>query len=508
MKKRVLALALALCLLLSMPAFALGSSDFNNGKLSGVALLGDGSMLVTDIYNKVVWRVASGRVSSFAGVIPVPDMSGEPKGVFRNGAADQAYFMEPWDVAPFLNGCAVTDTAANMVRYIENGRVMTLAGSQKAGNTDGKAQDALFNRPTGLALDNEGNLYVADTGNGAIRRIDKSGAVSTVARELAEPTGICWYNGALYVAETGRCRICRVSGGSVSVVAGVSVPAEDEGEFYGGYADAPLASARFDHPQGVAVDANGTLYVADTGNSAVRMIRDGRVFTLLRGNGRSISPASPRGVLVRGETLYVTDAFAGTLTELPLTEKMYADVAPDAWYAETVRLAVRSGIAAGTDAGFEPNAPMDRAMFVEMLSRVHLLVDGTTIIDGDAAFADVADDASYAAAVRWAADNEIVLGNDDGTFAPNRGISRQELAALLYRYAKQQGLTDLVGGYADVEKFSDSGDISSWAIDAMRWACTKHILNGDDAGRLNPRGQATRAHALTMLLNFMNAYGL
>ena len=292
------------------------------------------------------------------------------------------------------------------------------------------------------------------------------------------------------------------------MVAGVSVPAEDEGEFYGGYADAPLASARFDHPQGVAVDANGTLYVADTGNSAVRMIRDGRVFTLLRGNGRSISPASPRGVLVRGETLYVTDAFAGTLTELPLTEKMYADVAPDAWYAETVRLAVRSGIAAGTDAGFEPNAPMDRAMFVEMLSRVHLLVDGTTIIDGDAAFADVADDASYAAAVRWAADNEIVLGNDDGTFAPNRGISRQELAALLYRYAKQQGLTDLVGGYADVEKFSDSGDISSWAIDAMRWACTKHILNGDDAGRLNPRGQATRAHALTMLLNFMNAYGL
>jgi sugar lactone lactonase YvrE len=508
MKKRVLALVLTLCLALSLPVLALESKDFEGGKLSGITLQSDGSMLVTDVYNKVIWRVAEGKVSRYAGVIPVEDLTGEPSGVFRNGAVDQAYFMEPWDIVPFLKGYAVSDTAANTIRYIENGRVMTLTGSQKAGNADGKADSATFDRPTGLALDDGGDLYVSDTGNGAIRRIGKDGTVSTVARNLNAPTGICWYDGALYVVETGRSRICRVTdGGSVTVLAGVSVEAEDEGEYYGGYADAPLGSAKFDHPQGIAVDAAGTFYIADTGNSAVRMIRDGRVYTILRNNGNSISPASPRGLLVSGGVLYVADAFSGSLTQLSLAEKTFSDVASDAWYADTVRFAVRSGLADGADSRFVPDALMDRSMFVEMLARVHRLVDGTVIIDGDATFSDVPDTASFAAAVRWAADNEIVLG-DNGVFAANRGISRQELAAVLYRYAKLQGLTDLVGDYADLDKFSDAGEVGDWAIDAMRWACTKHILNGDGAGHLNPRDQATRAQALTMLLNFVKAYGL
>jgi hypothetical protein len=454
----------------------------------------------------VIWRVADGKASRFAGVIPVAGITGEPGGVYRNGAVDEAYFMEPWGIAPFLEGYAVTD--GDMIRYIANGRVMTLAGSDKAGNKDGSAKEATFDHPTGIAAAPDGSLYVADTGNGTIRHITKSGEVTTITRNLNAPTGVCWYEGVLYVAETGRCRILKVTtGGGVHVIAGVSTPAEDNGEFYGGYVDAAPDKAKFDHPQGVAVGSDGTIYVADTGNRAVRAIGDKRVYTVLRSTTSAITPASPRGLLVSGETLYLADAFAGTLTDLSIAQKRYSDVAANAWYADGVNTATRYGIVSGLGDTFQPDKLMDRAMFVSMLSHMHQLADGTVIIDGDATFKDVAADAPYAAAVRWAADNEIVRGNGDDTFAPDRGISRQELAALLYRYAQSQGL-NVSGLSSTIRNFKDGDQVSDWAMESMSWACTQHILNGDDQHNLNPRGPATRAQALTMLLNFMENYGI
>ncbi len=508
MKARTLALALALtlCMALCIPASALSADDFKHGRLSGVTA--DGSaMLVTDTYNKVVWRVEGDKVTQYAGAIGVADVSGEPIGVYHDGAIDKAYFMEPWAISPFLEGWAVSDSAANVIRYIANGRVMTLSGTGKAGKLDGEAKKATFSRPTGLATDDKGNLYVADTNNGAIRRIAKDGKVTTLVSDLVEPTGLCWYGDALYVVETGRSRVCRIVNGSLHVVAGVSDAAEDSGEYYGGYSDAPAASARFDHPQGVAVGADGTVYVADTGNSAVRAIRDGRVHTVVRASSTAMMPISPRGLILQGDSIRALDQFMGNILTVSVTDKTFADVAAGDWYADTITKATRWGIASGTSATtFEPNATMNRAMFVTMLSRVYRLGNGTSIVNGDSTFSDVPADQWYSAPVRWAADKAIVLGEGE-TFAPLRNISRQELVLMLYRYAQKQGLS--VSADADVfQTFSDAGSTADWAREAMTWACAQGILHGDDQGLLTPTAPASRAQALTMLLNFMDTYGL
>ena len=506
MRTRIVPLFLALCLALSIPVSALGAEDFKQGQLSGMAEANDGAFLVTDTFNKVVWRVEDGGVTRYAGAISVAGLSGEPTAVYHDAAADKAYFMEPWDIAPFLDGYAVSDAAAHVVRYVADGRVYTLAGSGKAGKADGTGKTALFDRPTGLAADKDGVLYVADAGNGNIRRIAKDGKVTTVVSGLVSPTGVCWYDGALYVAETGRSRIVRVVKGRVEAFAGVSEQTEDEGEYVGGYVDGPAASARFDHPQGVAAGADGTIYVADTGNSAVRAIGGGRVYTLARGANSTLTPCSPRGMMVSGDTLYATDQFAGSVLAVPIAEKTYSDVPSDAWFADSVAVAAQRGIAGGTTADhFEPDAPLSRAMFITMLSRVHQNLDGSAIIDGEASFSDVADTEWYAAPARWAIDAGVVTG-DAGQFAPSRNISREELAAILYRYAKTQNMT-IVSTSDEMSEFDDAAETSDWAIDAMRWACERGIMNGIN-GYLQPKATATRAQALKMLIFFMDIYGV
>ncbi len=507
MKKRVFALLLILSLALALPAFALGSDDFAHGRLSGVAAAGDGSLLVTDTFNKVVWRVEGERVTRFAGAIGAAGVSGEPTGAYHDDLADKAYFLEPWDVVRFGGGCAVSDAAANVIRYVADGRVYTLAGSGTAGSRDGVGKDASFDRPTGLAVGADGLLYVADAGGGAIRSVAADGTVKTVVTGLEGPTGLCWYGGALYVAETNRSRVLRVANGGAAVFAGASDPAEDAGEYVGGFSDGAAATARFDHPQGVAAGEDGTIYVADTGNGAIRAIRGGRVFTLARPSSSALMPVAPRGLCELGDALYAADQVAGNLFKTVYAQKTYSDVPATAWFAEAVAAATRDGIATGTDeTHFSPDAAMNRAMFVTMLSRVHLLSDGAAIIDGDASFADVAADAWYAPAVRWAADNGVAGGDADG-FAPLRGVSREELVTMLYRYAQKQGMSAMFSDGA-LDGFADAGEVSAWALDAMRWACSHGVVNGDGDGNLTPKAAATRAQALTVLLNFAKAYSL
>ena len=505
MKKRFLPLLLALCLALSIPVSALKAEDFKQGKLSGIAVAEDGALLVSDTYNKVVWRVAGETVTQYAGAISVAGLSGEPTAVYHDAVADKAYFKEPWDVQRFLTGYAVTDAAANVVRYIMDGRVYTLAGSGKEGNADGADKTASFRRPTGLTSDADGNLYVSDTGNGMIRRIAKDGRVTTLARGLSAPMGLCWYGDALYVAETGRSRIVKVaaSNGQATAFAGVSDAAEEAGEYYGGFVDGALNSARFDHPQGIAVGADGTFYVADTGNSAVRAIRGDRVDTIKRASGTELMPNSPRGVAVKGNTLCVSDGFAGSILTISIAKNTFADVPDGAWYAEPVGKAVQQGIVSGMSATeFAPDMPVSRAMFVTLLSRVEQLKDGTAILDGDTTFSDIAAREWYSTAVRWAADAKIVEGSD-GYYRPNDRITREELATILYRYASAQKLAVSVSADA-LKEFSDRDLVSAWAVDAMRWACDRGIINGVD-GALQPGAPATRAQAVKMLVSFMEA---
>ncbi len=270
---------------------------------SGIAAMEDGSLLITDTYGKVVWRVQDGVSTVYAGRDTVEDPYGEPVGGYNDADPEGSYFKHPWAIAPFLDGYAVTDTDNNAVRLIQEDSIQTINGSTEEDLTM-TDMGVAYDHPTGLASDEDGNLYISDTLQNAVRRITPEGLVTTFADDLSDPMGLCWKDGALYVAETGANRIVKIEEGAVSAVAGCGADGMENGA-----AD----QASFSMPQGVAVGEDGTVYVSDTGNSAVRKIRDGQVTTLVERDVEdlgSFAPVSPVGLLVQGDQLYICDNFS------------------------------------------------------------------------------------------------------------------------------------------------------------------------------------------------------
>ena len=504
MKNKLLALMVALTMLFSVSASAsvLTPADFENGMLSGITAH-DNGLLVTDTFNKVVWHVSNGKVSRFAGVINVADINGEPIGRCLDGALDKAYFMEPWDITPFLNGYAVTDTSAHVIRFIGKDGVVIASGQKEhPGKSNGNGTGATFNRPTGLATDDEGNLYIADTGNGCIRKMDKSGKVTTVLSNLVEPTGLCWANGSLYIAETGRSRICRMNGTKLEVIAGDTAVYED-GEYIGGFANGPVAKAKFDHPQDLVVRKDGSIFVSDTGNGCIRKIADGRVTTLVSTSDTPEPPIQPRGLLCVNDTLIAADQFARDLLYADTARLSFTDTPADAALAAKMIAGTERGLIGGySDNTFRPNNPITRATFSVILSRLHEGADGEAVIDGSSTFTDVAADAWFGNAARWACENKIVLGNN-GKFLAQQGISHQQLIAMLYRYAESQGLD--VSKRADLAVYSDAASLSDYAVEPMRWAVAMGII-GENASSLEIWKTTTRLECVSYLVTFMDAY--
>jgi hypothetical protein len=182
---------------------------------------------------------------------------------------------------------------------------------------------------------------------------------------------------------------------------------------------------------------------------------------------------------------------AGATVKVVDNEKTFPDVPEDAWYADAVEFAASHELFAGTDKGFEPAAPMTRAMLAAVLYR---LEDATA--EGTNPFADVPDGTWYTDAVTWASAEGIVAGTDKG-FEPNANITREQIAAMLYRYAKAIGLD--MSASAELSAFPDGGDVADWASEAMRWAVGVGLFHGNADGSLNPKGDATRAEVATLL---------
>ena len=497
-KKSFAALVLAFIMLMSTASAAWSPVDFAGGALSGIVADGD-DLLVSDVFNKVVWRISDGKVEQAVGQISIPGLDGEPIGKYDDGTLETALFMEPWDMTPFLNGYAITDTEANVVRYFDDEGVFTAVGSGKAGNKNGTGTSATFDTPTGLTTGPDGEVYIADTGNNAIRVMDEKGKVTTLTSGLNEPTGLFLFGDELYVAETGNHRIISVNIESkkVTVIAG--------GEE--GYADGSAKNARFCNPQGVAVGKDGTVYVADTVNHAVRQIKDGYVTTLAVSRETPDAPVQPRGILVQGNKLYVTDLFAQTILELDLSPISYKDVPTGHWAEEFIVEATERGITSGTGNGmFSPNRSVTRAMLVVMLSRMHQNVDGNAVIDGDASFPDVAETAWCADEISWAADLGIITGYANGNFGPNDPVTRQQLVTILYRYAVAMGYDVSVGEDTNILSYTDAFSLSEYAIPAMQWACGEGIVGGYADGSLKPANQATRAQMVKILMTAMDVF--
>lgn len=273
----------------------------------GLAAMEDGSLLVCDGYNKVIWRVADGKSAVYAGAGTVEDPFGQPVGGYHDGSLEESLFKTPWAIAPFLGGWAVSDAGNGVVRFLRPD------GASDAHETAVTDLGLQFQRPTGLAADEQGNLYVADTLAGAIQRITPDGTVTVLASGLEEPMGLCWHGGSLYAAECGADRIIRIDqSGRVAAVSG------GRGS---GNADGPAAEASFSGPKGVAVTEDGTIYVADTDNGCLRKIQDGQVTTVLSRDPwdtEALFPVAPTGLLVQGNTLYISDMFARKLLAFPL----------------------------------------------------------------------------------------------------------------------------------------------------------------------------------------------
>jgi sugar lactone lactonase YvrE len=196
-----------------------------------------------------------------------------------DGYRTDAQFSEPFGIVAGPDGSLFVSDAgdAHRIRKISpDGRVTTVAGDGR-GFSDGAGAAARFDTPSGLAIDASGTLFVADTGNDAIRRITPDGQVTTICGPgsgLDGPVGIAVDpRGSLLVADTYHDRIVTLNpDGQVSTLAGAGEP---------GFADGPAEAARFDTPTGLALDAGGSVYVADTGNGAVRVIAVDRIVRTL-----------------------------------------------------------------------------------------------------------------------------------------------------------------------------------------------------------------------------------
>lgn len=174
----------------------------------------------------------------------------------------------------------------------------------------------------------------------------------------------------------------------------------------------------------------------------------------------------------------------------------YSDVPADAWYAEAVRYAHESGIMNGTGDGvFSPNATTTRATVVTLLHRAEKTPEATGV-----AFTDVPADAWYAKAVAWASANKIVNGTGGGLFSPDAVITREQFAAILYRYAGFKSVD--VSKVADLSNFPDADSVSGFAKTAVAWAVEVGLISGTNLGTLDPLGSATRAQAATILMRY------
>ena len=511
---RILIFNLILALLIggsgSLSFAEAGASEFkikaaDMGTPTGLHLTTQGGIILCDNGECKLFGILPGNEKPVvvAGRVTGIDDYGKSTGGYEDGVLAKALFASPYDIVPFLSGYAVSDTANNVIRYITADSVKTLGGSGKAGHAEGSGKAVSFDHPKGLAVDKAGNLYIADTFNNCIRKMDNKGVVTTIAGNSRQagffdglageakfngPTGLAWGKDTLYVTDTANQRVRVIKDGKVSTLVGSAAPFYEGTSIYaGGFLNGDLSSALISNPTGITVDSSSgkdIIYIADTGNSAVRRIGDGTISTVIapKPGSLDILPGLPTGLALHDGSLYVADATGSIYTinrDFLGGQNRFMDVKSGIWYEEAVNHVCDKGYFSGTGpTAFSPEGKMTRGMLVTVLARMYKGQHQDEIIKGNSGFSDVPKGLWYSDSVAWAADKGLVYGVGQGKFNPNTNLTRGEMVVLLYRYAKL-----------------NNAPVPGSEKDSADWAVNKDILRGKDV-RDKKTGLVTKDLAL------------
>lgn len=222
---------------------------------------------------------------------------------------------------------------------------------------------------------------------------------------------------------------------------------------------------------------------------------DGYVVSDMLINGKSVGNNAVYTISSVKENIEVKVIFAKK-ADMPFT-----DVSPSDWFYPYVKSAYENKFMLGTsDTKFEPETAVTRAMFVTVLHRI----DGEKA-EGENIFTDVSKDAYYNNAVAWASANGIVKGISETEFAPDASITREQIAAIIYRYAKYKGYDVSAGEDTNILSYTDAESISEYAVEAIQYAVGTGLIKGKTDTTLNPADNATRAEIATILQRFLES---
>ena len=344
------------------PGYVNGNGpDARFKNLSGIAVGPDDTIYVADAGNQRI-RMVRPSAGNAPTVWTVSTLAGNGTAGFIDGSAAAAMFNNPQGVAVGPNGLVyVADTANNRIRRIaSDGTVTTLAGDGIPGLQNGAGNQARFNAPQGIAVDSDGNVYVADTGNSAVRKIDAAGTVATVAGDGSIGSndspgarfdglvGIAveGQNIYVYLADSGNHRIRRLDvSGTVITVTGAER----------GFKDGSAAQARFAEPSGIVIDSDGQIVIADAVNSLIRSVDpnlavsgSNQAVTTLAGTGvRGPTDGAgdvarfftPRGLTISNSSaIIVADTGNQVLRRVLLPPIIHALIPPSARVGETIEI--------------------------------------------------------------------------------------------------------------------------------------------------------------------------
>lgn len=326
----------------------------------------------------IVFSSISGGVYAAFQPSQVSTLAGTGELGSLNGKVQNAKFSFPsYAVQTKEGSMIISDTQNHLIRKVSNGNVETLAGVTEevdaygfpvGGFKDGNQNQAMFNEPKGLAVDAEGTIYIADSGNNAIRKMTTDGTVETVTDQLNGPTDIVIsQTGTLYVTDTLNHQVVEVDqDGNVRTVAGGGYTSDGDW-LIGDFADGNGLAAQFNEPTGLAIDAEYNLYVSDKGNQRIRKVTEGGEVTTVAGSGENTIEGTsyieggyidgvasqakfnyPNGLTIDEEgVLYIADTYNHVIRKLENNQ------------VSTVAGNGDSGITSGTESNAQFSGPED-----------------------------------------------------------------------------------------------------------------------------------------------------